>query len=442
MTSATPIILERDNVNDESVILVRWFARHGDKVAKNMLLAEVETSKANLDVFSPEDGFLIWDFPEGADLPVSAPLGHISPVAPDSAPRFSSHSVASSVSIPEVSLSTVEAESSPSTTVPEFPTSSGYHQRFSQEAAKMMEKHALTPAEFAGKSLVRKQDVLDVLKRSSAFPRSMAPQEQRTAIAQPYTEIVLSRMKRREGRSLAAGVGNTIQSAVSVECPTRGLRRALDAGSADGNASAVIIYEVSRLLRKYPMLNATYRDGIMLQYEQVNLGFAMDDGRGLKVAVFQDCDTLSLQQVSAELRNLTLAYVEDKLAPVQIANATFTISDISVLGVSSFYPLISENQCGILGIGGEQFLPGSEYGFYTLTLSFDHQLCDGRTAALYLNDLKGRLQGYEAALESAREEIACSECGRTTSELAALNRYLLRSASPQGYLCTLCAAGY
>jgi pyruvate/2-oxoglutarate dehydrogenase complex dihydrolipoamide acyltransferase (E2) component len=209
----------------------------------------------------------------------------------------------------------------------------------------------------------------------------------------------------------------------------------------------VIIYEVSRLLRKYPALNATYRDSTMLQFLQVNLGYAMDDGRGLKVAVFQDCDTLSLQQISNQMNDLTVAYIEDKLTPAQIANATFTISDLSGMGVSSFYPLISENQGAILGVGAEQFLPGAVHGFFNLTLSFDHQLSDGRTAALFLNDLKSRLLSYEGTIEGIQtdgvhQEMSCSQCGRTAQQLAEADQNLLVSALPKGYLCTYCTAGW
>ena len=93
-------------------------------------------------------------------------------------------------------------------------------------------------------------------------------------------------------------------------------------------------------------------------------------------------------------------------------------------------------------MAGEQFAPGSLYGSYTLTLTFDHQLSDGRTAALFLNDLKQRLLGYEGAVQESGSELACSHCGRTTAQLAWSNHFLLRSAQPEGYLCTLCAAGF
>jgi pyruvate/2-oxoglutarate dehydrogenase complex dihydrolipoamide acyltransferase (E2) component len=157
--------------------------------------------------------------------------------------------------------------------------------------------------------------------------------------------------------------------------------------------------------------------------------------------VLHNCDTLSLAQISTSLSDLTVAYIENKLTPTQIANATFTVSDLSGMGVSSFYPLISENQGAILGIGAEQFLPGSAFGSYNLTLAFDHQLSDGRTAASFLNDLKQRLHSYESTLHELRQEMVCTQCGRTAGQLAELNENLLLSAVPKGYLCTLCVAG-
>jgi hypothetical protein len=313
-----------------------------------------------------------------------------------------------------------------------------------------MEEHGLAATDFADKSAVRKQDILDLLHRTPALPdapiSSNAGITKRriplTQITQPYQEVKLSKMKRREGCALAAGDRNAVSSAVSVTCFTRGLRRVVESRMAGGNASAVIVYEVSRLLRRYPALNATYSNGAMLCYDQVNLGYAIDDGRGLKVVTFQNCDTLSLQQVTAQLRDLTVAYLDNKLTPALIANATFTISDLSGMGVSNFLPLISENQGGILGVGGEQFPPKSTYGFYTLTLTFDHQLSDGRYATLFLNDLKDRLLSYECTIQETQQEITCSQCGRTAAELKALDYHLLKSACPDGYLCTYCLAGY
>ncbi len=77
MSAGTPILLERDNVNDDVVILSQWFVKNGERVEEGTLIAEVETSKANVEVLAPGSGYLKWGFEEKADVPYSAPLGHI-----------------------------------------------------------------------------------------------------------------------------------------------------------------------------------------------------------------------------------------------------------------------------------------------------------------------------------------------------------------------------
>lgn len=460
MNAHSPIVLERDNVNDESVVLVRWFAGHGDRVEAGKLLAEVETSKANMEVYAPGSGYLLQAFPEGAEVPVSAAIGSISPDPPltGAEPAAATREATCSASgrKADSAAELLEARNGRDAhpdrqgaeRVPEFVAQSEYRQRISPLAAKMMESHGLTPANFPGKSIVRKRDIDEFLNPREVAAKESRPRQERVAsirrtpITQSYTRTPLSKMKQREAAALSGGAAQSVSSAVTVTCFTRGLRRIVESRFASANASAVLIYETSRLLRKFPTLNATYMDGAMLQYEQVNVGFAMDDGRGLKVAVLPRSDELSLHEITERLRNLTVAYLDDKLTPEMLADATFTVSDLSGLGVSSFYPLISENQGAILGVSGEQFAPGSEHGFFTLTLTFDHQLSNGRIAALFLNDLKERLLSYEQLDAEGATGMTCARCGRGTAQLTRLGEHLLQAAQRGEKICTLCIAGY
>jgi 2-oxoglutarate dehydrogenase E2 component (dihydrolipoamide succinyltransferase) len=322
----------------------------------------------------------------------------------------------------------------------------------------LIREHDIPIERFATMSLVRSDDVLAVLQgqsiKNSVETSEHMPENQSIKAIQakaiaitkvPTTEISLSRMKRSEIQSLTSGARNVLPSMVSVTCLTHGLRAALQTNPIVAcNLGAVIVFEVARLLRKYPAFNATYRTDTMLVYEQVNVGYAMDDGRGLKVSVLQNCDRKSLSEITTELRTLTVAYLDDKLTPAQTSGGTFTISDLSSMGVSGFMPLISEDQGAILGVGGEQFLPGSRDGLYTLTLTFDHQLSEGRTAALFLNDLKDRLRNYEKAMAGATipPSIHCARCGRGIEDLPDANSYMVPSAVPAGHLCNLCVAGF
>lgn len=450
MSSSIPILLERDNVNDETVTLVRWFVKDGEKVDADALLAEVETSKANIEVHSPGLGYLTQNYPAGSEIPVSGTIGVISdqPATKNDAARApeNSRSVAAPISAEASSaaLPLPQSLARASSSLVDLRRTSQYRQRISPLAERMMAEHGIPASVFAGKSLVRKKDILDYLNPAPPIRPQEAVGVQRGAakITQAYREVSLSKRKRSEAANLGAGMGNAVASSVSVVCFTRGLRRILEAKLGDGNASAVFVYEVSRLLRKYPVFNAVYRDGMMLQYEHVNIGFAVDDGRGLKVPVLLDCDEKELQEIAGTLHEMTIAYTEDRLTPAQIANPTFTISDMSGLGVSDFLPLISDNQAAILGIGGEQFAPGSGSGFFTLTLTFDHQLSDGRTAALFLNDLKFRLLCYDRMDEPMYSDFICSHCSRSLSELRSVNEHLLQSAEPGSYLCTICVPGW
>jgi len=459
MTARHPIVLERDNVNDETVTLVRWFVRHGERVEFDALIAEVETSKANIEIHAPVAGYLVQEFAQGAEIPVSATVGFIAEQPPSSPAAANAEAAAAGVSAasgsngavasvePKAKAAPIVSNGAPHRAAdPEFAAATEYKQRFSPLAVRLMESHGVPRQAFAGKSVVRKQDVLDYLHPPAppavSAPGAAAARFVSAKITQPYRQVPLTRRKRSEASNLGAGMGNAVASAVSVTCFTRGLRRILDSRLGGGNPSAVIVFEVSRLLRKYPALNAAYREGAMLEYESVNIGFAMDDGRGLKVAVLPGCDKLPLQEIAAMLDDLSVAYIEDKLTPAQIANPTFTISDMSGLGVAAFLPLISDNQAAILGVGGEQFAPGSDYGSFSLTLTFDHQLSDGRTAALFLNDLKFRLGRYEGVAEGAPRDMNCSRCFRTAQELRELNEHLLRSSESESYVCSLCASGY
>lgn len=453
MSAYLPIVLERNNVNDETVTLVRWFVSHGEWVEADALLAEVETSKANIEIHASASGYLLHEFTEGAEIPVAATIGFIAEEKPSGPPPATKRDAV----VPVATLSAAPAESKPKSvpTVPngtphrsaspDFPAATEFRQRFSPIAARLIESHGVPREAFTGKSVVRKQDVLDYLN-PPAPPIPLAPATAArfapSAITQPYREISLNKRKRSEVANLGAGMGNAVASSVSVVCFTQGLRRILESSLGGGNPSAVVVFEVSRLLRKYPMFNAVYRNGAMLQYEAVNIGFAMDDGRGLKVAVVSNCDERPLQQIADMLGELSVAYIEDKLTPAQISNPTFTISDMSGLGVAAFLPLISDGQGAILGVGGEQFAPGSDNGSYTLTLTFDHQLSDGRTAAQFLNDLKFRLGRYEGMTEGASREKSCSRCFSTMDELRKVREHLLLSAEPGKYICTLCASGH
>jgi pyruvate/2-oxoglutarate dehydrogenase complex dihydrolipoamide acyltransferase (E2) component len=263
-----------------------------------------------------------------------------------------------------------------------------------------------------------------------------------------YRTERLNRAKRTEAKYLRSAHDVILPSVVTVACPTRGFRAAAARVLPGNNVLAIILFETARLLRKYPVFNAFHADGTVNYYDDVNIGFAIDADRGLKVPVLKQADTKPLAALAAEVRELAVAYLDDSLPVESLAGATFTVTDLSGEGVALFHPLVNQGQAAILGVGTEVIAPGTGAGLYYLSLAFDHQLTEGRAAARLLGDLAERLAHHEAAMLQGREPAAepcCTRCQATFSELAAIGRHLVSTVRGDGssrLVCTRCLEGW
>jgi pyruvate/2-oxoglutarate dehydrogenase complex dihydrolipoamide acyltransferase (E2) component len=460
-----PVRVPHEQVNDETVLLVEWLAADGGEVEAGQVIAIIETSKSTAQVESPQAGFLRQVFAKGTEVAVGAVFCYIAasptdriPVETQTAPAkevtSTDHVVPrGSGTVPALADSTAAIPGAAPARVPEST-------RFSRRALALLEKHGASTTQFHGKGLIREADVLALIAPdqtgtiSAAGPSQASPRRvsngmsPASANGTTYRAENLPRMKRVEAKYLAWSQQNTLTSVVSVLCPTSGLKAAAALHpELGGTATCLIVFEAARLLRKYPMLNAFHAQGKIHFYEAVNIGLAVDAGRGLKVPVICDADKKAVRDIARELEDLVLGYMSDELPVTALADGTFTVTDLSGEGVFLFHPLINQNQAAILGVGAEFFPPGASQGFFNLILSFDHQLTEGRTAAKFLNDLRERISSYEMVLCSSRkpQELSCARCLRTSSELADLQAPLLEEVLASGeraLICGVCLKGW
>jgi 2-oxoglutarate dehydrogenase E2 component (dihydrolipoamide succinyltransferase) len=453
MNELVPIVMPQENVSDERVLIVKWVVADGTWVEADQLLAEVETSKALVEICSPSAGYLKHVEPAGTEVAVGAAFAYLTPALETPLPSNSTtereapkrSSGASSAFAPAaggVSL----PRSSPSSLPPLAPERS----RFSPAARALMEQRGISPNLIATPGLVRAKDVLRVLSGNELGRQVLAREDAPNALsatAPRFRRERLTRKKRMEVQRLSWAAQRGLPSSVSTNCVTRGLKEIL-AGKTNGEVGilALIVFETARLLRKYPAFNAMSLGEEVGYYEDVEIGVAMDDGSGLVVPALRHADHKTLFEIADELRELTVTYVDGKLTPEQLRPGTFTITDLSAYGTSHFQPMINQHQSAILGVGSEQFLPRQATGFFTLTLAFDHAVAEGRTAALFLNDLRDHIASYEQSVadESWAAEAHCTRCLRTAAQLRELHEghVLVRSEVPKGMICSLCLAGY
>ncbi|HEY8699623.1 MAG TPA: dihydrolipoamide acetyltransferase family protein [Arthrobacter sp.] len=174
------------------------------------------------------------------------------------------------------------------------------------------------------------------------------------------------------------------------------LREGLKAGgSGVPGLLAFIARFVTAGIRKYPELNTrieTAPDGSqeIIGFDGINLGFAAQTDRGLVVPSVRGAEKLSARELDAEIRRLTAVAREGKATPEELGSGTFTLNNYGVFGVDGSAAIINHPEVAILGVGriiDKPWVVDGELAVRKvteLTLTFDHRVCDGGTAAGFL----------------------------------------------------------
>jgi pyruvate dehydrogenase E2 component (dihydrolipoamide acetyltransferase) len=162
--------------------------------------------------------------------------------------------------------------------------------------------------------------------------------------------------------------------------------------------SDLIHMAVARALREEPRINCRLDGQAVRIRKEVNLAFAVDLGEGLLAAVIRDADRKSLGDLTKVARDLADRARGGRLTPDDMADGTFTVTNLGTVGVESFTPIINPPQAGILGVGKIMEKPVVLNGgihirsMMTLSLVFDHRLIDGAPAARFLAKVKELLE--------------------------------------------------
>jgi pyruvate dehydrogenase E2 component (dihydrolipoamide acetyltransferase) len=158
--------------------------------------------------------------------------------------------------------------------------------------------------------------------------------------------------------------------------------------------TVVLAHLVARTLRAHPLLNASAEGEATRLHDSVNIGVAMDRDGDLVVPVLRDAGTRSLAELTAEFRRLRDAVRSRTIPPADLRGATFTLSSLEMYGVDAYTAIIDPPQSAILAVGRTVDTPVGRDGqvvlrpMATLTLSSDHRVVDGVTAARFMADLR------------------------------------------------------
>jgi pyruvate dehydrogenase E2 component (dihydrolipoamide acetyltransferase) len=189
------------------------------------------------------------------------------------------------------------------------------------------------------------------------------------------------------------------------EQPQFSISRDVDMTAANEKRKAVgasytdaIVAAVAKTLRDHPRLRARIEDGELVTSDAANVGLAIALDDGLLVAVLRDADRKSLKELAAERKRLEEHAGVGKLAEHELTGSVLTVSNLGTMGIDRFTAIVNPPEAAILAVGrvGDRVVARdgapTVRPIATLTLSVDHRVADGATAARYLSAVAERLE--------------------------------------------------
>jgi pyruvate dehydrogenase E2 component (dihydrolipoamide acetyltransferase) len=388
-------------------ILVQWLKQEGEPVQRGEVLAEIETDKATMELEAYDSGVLtrIIAAP-GSTVPIGQPIaviGEQSAVAVVPAAADVPLAVTPSLSAADGVAAT--AEPAPWREPPATSTV-----RTSPLARQLARNHGLDiagiPGTGPGGRVVRADVETAIAASSGTAPVASAQVHSGpVALAEPADEqVALTSIRRISAQRLtesAAAPHFYLTSVVNAE-PLLAVRTQLNEQLSDSGAKVsvtdLLVRACAVALKTHPQVNASWGGDHLVRHARINIGVAVALEDGLIVPVIQDADRKRLSEIAAEAHTLAQRARAGKLTPDEFSHGTFTISNLGMFGIDHFTAVINPPEAAILAVGAAreeavvrdgQLVVGTTM---KLTLSIDHRVLDGATAAGFLQDLVGLVE--------------------------------------------------
>jgi pyruvate/2-oxoglutarate dehydrogenase complex dihydrolipoamide acyltransferase (E2) component len=416
------------SVNDTSLTIIDTPFKTGEKVDTGQVIVVFETSKTSYEVTVETPGYIQYLCSTGDDYEVNEVVVKI----------FSDSK--------DIDLSVETSVKKIKKLTPINTKEWNGETQFSSGAKKLLEENELSSDLFKGYDFVSKEDVMAIMvsspkaKKNKLF-NSVSQMPKQTGL--DIIDYKISSGKKREIDYLSdvqqAGLTSTVHIYVDTAFIFGHLNNALKA--LKNSILPLVIYESSRLLKKYPLLNAFYNSDSISVYKDINPGFAIDIGKGLKVLNVKNAGELSIQHIEEKILDLSGKYLDDKLELEHLTDITFTITDLSAEGTFLFKPLVNFMNSSILGISSID----TKLNRCVLSMTFDHRITEGKLVAGFLQELKIRLESYRSDNQSLmNQDVMCFKCRKKLKDdLADVG--FSKCITPKGdeaYICQSCFKGY
>jgi pyruvate dehydrogenase E2 component (dihydrolipoamide acetyltransferase) len=395
-------------------VIATWQKNIGDTVKKGDVLAEIETDKATMELESYKDGILLH---KGAvagekikvndllcivgnkDTDVNAIIAALK-----NGSNAASTPIQTETNLPEQNIATTQVEIA-NTLVNEG-------RIFVSPLAKKMAVEKGIDLRYVQGSgdngRIIRADIENYNPTSTSKPEQS--KQTITTSVQPiittgkesYEEVPVSQMRKTIARRLGESKFSAPHFYLTMSIDMDSAVEARTKLNADGKTKIsfndMVLKAVALALKLHPKVNSSWLEDKIRYNHHINIGVAVAVEEGLLVPVVRFADSLSLTQISTQVKEFAQKAKEKKLQPSDWEGNTFTISNLGMFGIEEFTAIINPPDACILAVGGIAQVPVVKNGVIVpgnvmkVTLSCDHRVVDGATGSAFLQTLKTFLE--------------------------------------------------
>jgi 2-oxoglutarate dehydrogenase E2 component (dihydrolipoamide succinyltransferase) len=374
------------------VTISTWLKKEGDMVKLDEVIAEVESDKATFELPAEANGILRIIAKEKTTLPIGGLICKIEITEGVAAPATSAASPAAA-SVAPSDKSYAAGHPSPA-------------------AAKILDEKGIAAGQVQGSGVGGRITKEDAGKATSAPAKD-------TKVAAALTPPIITsgggRGVRREkmtslrktiARRLVAVKNETAMLTTFNEVdmkPVMDLRSRYKEQFKEKYGVGLgfmsfFTKAVCTALKEFPAVNASIDGDEIVYHDYCDVSIAVSTPRGLVVPVIRNAESLSMNQVEAEIARLAARGRDGKLSIEEMNGGTFTITNGGVFGSMLSTPIINAPQSAILGMHNIVERPVAIKGevvvrpIMYLALSYDHRIVDGRESVSFLVRVKEMLE--------------------------------------------------
>ncbi len=408
--------------------LTKWNKKEGDKIEPGMVIAEIETDKATMEVEAVDEGIMGKIMvPAGTNnVPVNKLIAlllaegedkkAIEKYKPkeDEKPKAESKPTAAAPSAaPAPSIAPTAPKLAPSapTAAPKAAAltavaSANGRVKASPLAKRIATEAGINLAQVIGTGphgRIVREDVEEAISSGGAMTVGKV---KRNPVE--FVQIPNTNMRKTIARRLTESKQQVPHFYLTIECVLDKLmevRQMLndEAQSAAGKGGApayklsvndFIIKAVALGLKKVPDANVSWYDDAIVRYNNVDVSIAVAMEGGLITPIIRNADQKTLPQISNEMKDLAARARANKLAPEEYTGGGFSLSNLGMFGIKHFEAIINPPQACILAVGAGEERPIAKNGkleiatVMSATLSVDHRAVDGALGAQFLAAFK------------------------------------------------------